>query len=67
MTTEVKPLAEITHEAINVLCKNIGVANTLRFINQFTQGYGNYTDERQTLFESLSVEEIAADIASKPQ
>lgn len=27
----------------------IGVANTVRFINQFSTGYGNYTEERENL------------------
>ena len=62
MTVEVKPLAEITHEAITVLCKHIGVANTMRFINQFTRGYGNYTEERKEIFANTSVEEIVSEI-----
>ena len=62
MTLEVKPLAEITHEAISVLCKHIGVANTIRLINQFTKGYGNYTEERQEIYSNMSLEEIVAEI-----
>jgi hypothetical protein len=62
MTVEVKPLAEITHEAITVLCKHIGVANTLRFINQFTTGYGNYTEERKDIFADKSLEDIRLEI-----
>jgi hypothetical protein len=62
MTVEVKPLAEITHEAITVLCKHIGVANTLRFINQFTTGYGNYTEERKDIFADVSLEDITLEI-----
>lgn len=58
MTVEVKPLVEITHEAISLLCKNIGIVNTIRFINQFTTGYGDYTDERKTLFADMKLEEI---------
>jgi hypothetical protein len=62
MTVEVKPLAEITHEAISVLCKHIGVANTMRFINQFTIGCGNYTEERKEIFANMSVEDIVSEI-----
>lgn len=57
-----KPLAEITHEAIGVLCREIGTVNTLRFVNQFTVGYGNYTEEREALFGDLSMNEIVAEI-----
>jgi len=65
MTLEVKPLAEITHEAISILCKHIGTANTIRFINQFTKGYGNYTEERQEIYGNMSLEEIVAEIEEK--
>ena len=65
MTLEVKPLAEITHEAISVLCKHLGAANTIRFINQFTKGYGNYTEDRQEIYGKLSLEEIVAEIEEK--
>lgn len=62
MTVEVKPLVEITHEAVCLLCKHIGIVNTIRFINQYATGYGNYTEERREMFESLTVEEIVAEI-----
>ena len=62
MTVEVKPLAEITREAISVLCDTIGVANTLRFINQYTIGSGNYTEERRDLFSGMSLDEIISEI-----
>lgn len=51
MTVNLRPLAEVTHEAIDVLCREIGVVDTLRFLGQFTTGSGNYTEERDRLFE----------------
>ena len=57
-----RPLAEITQEAIGVLCRETGTVNTLRFVNQFTVGYGNYTEEREALFGDLSMNEIIAEI-----
>ena len=62
MTTETKPLAEITQTAIHLLCREMGVVSTARFLNQFSVGYGNYTAERDQLFGHLSVEEIASQI-----
>jgi hypothetical protein len=62
MLTESQPLAEITQTAIRLLCQQIGVANTIRFLNQFTTGYGNYTDERDALLGHLTVAEVAAEI-----
>ena len=49
MTTLATPLTELTVTAIRLLCKEIGVVNTARFLNQFTAGYGNYTEERGQL------------------
>lgn len=62
MNVETKPLAEITQEALALLCKNIGIANTIRFVNQFTKGYGDYTKERRELFADMSLEEIVNEI-----
>ena len=62
MIIESQPLAEITQTAIRLLCQEMGVANTIRFLNQFTTGYGNYTDERDALFGPMTVADIAAEI-----
>ena len=62
MTSEVKTLAQINHEAVSILCRHLGVADTLRFISQFTNGYGDYTEERHELFADLTLDEIVADI-----
>jgi hypothetical protein len=62
MIIEIKPLAEITNEAIKVLCREIGVINTIRFLNQFTTGYGNYTQEREYLFADVTLDGIISEI-----
>jgi hypothetical protein len=62
MTVQVKPLAEVTQEAIRVLIQELGPANTVRFVNQFTVGYGNYTKERQQLFASMTLDDIVSEI-----
>lgn len=62
MTSEVKTLAQINHEAISILCRHLGVADTLRSISQFTNGYGDYTEERRELFADLTPGEIVTDI-----
>ena len=58
MMLETKPLHQITHEAIQVLYQEIGVVNTVRFLNQFTLGYGDYTAERVALFTDLTLDDI---------
>ena len=62
MIVETKPLIEVTRDAIKVLSKEIGIVNTVRFINQFTTGYGNYTEERGQMFSDMSLEDIVDEI-----
>lgn len=58
MAVQAKPLAEITRQAIRVLCREIGVVNTARFMGQFTAGYGDYTEERAELFAEMTLDEL---------
>lgn len=55
MNVQVKPLSEITRHAIDLLSKEIGIADTVRFLNQFTTGYGNYTEEPEALLKDLTL------------
>jgi hypothetical protein len=47
--------------------KEIGVVNTVRFLNQFTVGYGDYTAERDALFADLTLDEILTAIKQRPE
>jgi len=58
MSSQTKSLHEITQQAIQVLSKEIGIVSTVRFLNQFSTGYGNYTEERESLFKDLTLNEI---------
>jgi hypothetical protein len=62
MIREARPLAEITTEAIRILYREIGVVDTLRFINQYTAGYGDYTAQRAELFAGMTLDSIASEI-----
>ncbi len=62
MRVQTKPLTQITQQATHILCKEIGVVNTIRFINQFTTGYGDYTKEREQWLKDLSLEDIVSEI-----
>jgi hypothetical protein len=44
----------------------IGVVNTVRFLHQFTTGYGDYTQERDTLFKDLTLDEILSALKNLP-
>jgi hypothetical protein len=66
MIIPTKPLSEVTQQALAVLIKEIGVVNTVRFLNQFTTGYGDYTAERDTLVADLTLDELLAAIKQRP-
>jgi hypothetical protein len=65
MTLEMKPLVEVNLQAINLLYKELGVVDTVRFLKQFTQGFGNYTQERETLLGEKSLDEIVSEIEDR--
>ena len=65
MTIEMMTLAELNTSAIRLLCREMGVVNTARFIQQFTTGYGNYTEERDQIIGDLTVDEIVAEIKER--
>ncbi len=60
MNLQAKSLAEITQQAIEILYRELGVVETVRFLGQFTTGYGNYTEERDSLFKDLTLDEALA-------
>jgi hypothetical protein len=62
MITEVKPLIEINQQAIRLLYQELGVINAVRFLKQFTVGFGDYTKEREVLFGSKTLDQIVNEI-----
>lgn len=56
------PLAEVTEKALRLLIRDIGIVNTARFINQFHMGTGDAVAEKEQLFGTMTVEEIATGI-----
>ena len=65
MNVQTKPLNDITQQALTLLTKELGIANTVRFLNQFSPGYGDYTVERDALFADLTLDEILAAIKNQ--
>jgi len=64
MSAQILPLKEISSRAKNALIRELGVVDTLRFLNQFRAGSGDYTTEREELFKAKSVKSIVAEIKS---
>ncbi len=62
MRTIEKPLNEINEEAIILLSKKIGLVNTFRFINQFSKGNNDYSEQRRKLYKDKSVKDILISI-----
>ena len=60
MGVAVRSITAITRQAMNLLTREMGVADTLRFLGQFNTGMGNYTEERDALIGDLTLEEISA-------
>ncbi len=53
-----KTLNRIREEGISVLNKKLGPVDTIRFLQQFDTGYGDYTRERENILGNPPVEEI---------
>ena len=62
MIAETQPLPEITQEAVRLLYRELGLVNTICFLNQFTTGFGNYTEERRAFLEHQTLDEVLADL-----
>lgn len=62
MTVHAKPLTEITNQALHLLTREIGAADTMRFLGQFSTGTGNYTEERAALFDHLTMDDILSEV-----
>lgn len=58
MTVQTRSLSELTHDAIHLLARELGVVETARFLGQFGLGDGDYTKDREALFEGVSTEAL---------
>lgn len=62
MAIAIRPLTQITVEALRLLYAQLGLVDTMRFLNQFTSGFGNYTEERRAMVEVQTLEEVLAEV-----
>lgn len=65
MTIDNTTLFSLTEEAIQILYREMGVVNTVRFLRQFHGGYGDYTSERRELNETDTLDEILKQIKQR--
>ena len=61
-----RTLTEMTHDAIQILNRELGPIETLRFLRQYTRGSGNYTDERHEWLDQFTVDDIDTELKAQP-
>jgi hypothetical protein len=65
MSPKTKPLSQLNEEAIHLLTKELGVADTARFLRQFTTGTGDYTKKRRERLVDTSLDEVLEKIRER--
>ena len=60
-------LSAVREEGFRILLKELGSVGTVDFIRQFEDGRGNYTEERQRMLETNSIDEIVLRIKERKQ
>lgn len=65
MNVKNQTMDSITQLGMAALVRELGVANAIRFINQFRPGSGDYTKEREQLYEGMTVRQLADEIKTK--
>jgi len=65
MNMQTRPVSEISRRATHILFKEMGVVDTIRFLNQFSVGRGNYTKERDNWLGDISMDDAIAQIKAE--
>lgn len=60
--TSYKTDYEIQQTAFDVLHKQLGISNLIRFMQQYDKGYGNYTVDRDKWQKNYTVDSLFAEI-----
>ena len=61
MTVSTEPLHRLTSEAVAVLVRELGLARTLRFLDPFGGGEGDYRAERDAYLAGVPLADLAAE------
>jgi hypothetical protein len=64
MKTAVRSISEINRQATHILFKEMGVVETIRFLNQFSVGQGDYTKDRSKWLDKITMDDAIAKIKS---
>ena len=72
-TIHTKTMEDIRNTGLAALAKALGPVDTIRFIQQFGGGHGDYTKERRTTLAGVNLREAVAEmhglaeISAKPR
>lgn len=56
---------ELQRKGFQALVSALGIVDAIRFIRQYDSGSGDYTKERHQWLDSLTMEEVLADIEQR--
>jgi hypothetical protein len=62
MPVKTMTLEQVRVAGYQVLIRELGPVNLVRFLQQFETGYGDYTAERRQWLDRYTIEEIAQEI-----
>jgi len=62
MNITTRSISEINREATIILYKELGVVETIRFLNQFSIGQGDYTKDRRKWLDEITIDDAIAKI-----
>ena len=62
MSAHIQPLSKLNQQVTDALIREVGIVDTIRFLNQFRSGHGDYTTEREGLFQDMTIKDIIGDI-----
>ncbi len=60
----IRTLEQIRSEGLEALRQRLGRADTIRFLQQFETGRGDYTNERHDWVDTTSLDQIADALAA---
>jgi hypothetical protein len=61
----IRPIAEVDRRAREILTRDLGIVDTLRFLGQFQSSLGNYTAEREKWVDELPLDAIVSEIKGR--
>jgi hypothetical protein len=65
MNIETRPISEISRRATHILFEKMGAVDTIRFLNQFSIGHGDYTKERENWLGDISLDDAISQIKAE--